>query len=213
MRNQTHDEINRMMRMIYGEDEASGKQETTLPDTEPQPRQEFQEYDVFVEPEEERITFIKKKPVTVDAETSSPLKKEADPPLLSHKVSTQLASLTVIFSLFLLLATLLLQLHTFLNPPITTIYLFPKVKTITTSTVILGSAVSKSLKRNAATATPYGGPSGISSTCGDRYRVLPAISPKRTTTRAHGTEKPRNKADGSRYFVQASPMCLNPIPR
>ena len=136
MRNQTHDEIDRMMRMIYGEDEASGKQETTLPDTEPQPRQEFQEYDVFVEPEEERITFIKKKPVTVDAETSSPLKKEADPPLLSHKVSTQLASLTVIFSLFLLLATLLLQLHIFLNPPITTIYLFPKVKTITTSTVI-----------------------------------------------------------------------------
>ena len=166
MRNTMQEDVSRMLAMMFDEDAASRKRDTPLPETEqPHPRYE---YDVYVQPEQNRITFIKKggageeapnepQGTVVPATPASPDKRWGKP-LLDQRTSNQLASATVLVSLVLILFSLMIQLALVLHPPTALIIIIiPKAQQLAlTGTLQLGRVVPPITLRQSQTVPATG---------------------------------------------------------
>lgn len=131
MRQTTPEDVSRIMALGF-EGDGDEQQRTPLPPTEQpiQPQIEV-EYDVYVEPEQHRITFIKKEPPTVEAIKPTPPNDADEKPFLSHQASAILACCTIMVSLFLIGTCLCLQFSLLLNPPTAIITIIPTPQQIT----------------------------------------------------------------------------------
>jgi hypothetical protein len=94
-------------------------------DSKPLPEEEPEEFDVYVEPD--RITVIKRP----DPQPQTQIIESA--PVTIQKTSLFPAYAVCLFYLFLIICTLLFQVYALLNPPIATITIIPKTKTVTFS--------------------------------------------------------------------------------
>src|SRR5258708_39063916 len=109
------DDINRVLASMNskGSEEDTGKLNEEKPE----------EFDIYIEPD--RITVVKRPEIQPQIIESAPV--------TTQKTSLVPAYAICLFYLVLILSTLLFQVYEIVNPPIATISIVPKTKTVTFS--------------------------------------------------------------------------------
>ena len=138
------DEVNRLLAKLdgYHQENTEPEPEPPIPDTQESIQDVYIRY-VFIEREEEEDEGNIIDSTLTEPDTNVPYTPPIQPPTKKQardeKKSLQVGLCMMSLLLFLCLASIALQLHLILNPPIATIILIPKSQTISlTATVQLG---------------------------------------------------------------------------